>query len=67
MIEYKSTKQNTELPEIQGYKKQFSINIPRGDEEKTEDMQKPEVQQETQKPQQTAVQQQVPTQQPTSE
>ena len=67
MIEYKSTKQNTELPEIQGYKKQFSINIPRGDEEKTEDIQKPEVQQEIQQPQQTAVQQQVPTQQPTSE
>jgi hypothetical protein len=64
MIEYKSTKQNTELPEIQGYKKQFSINIPRGEEKKTEDVQEPEVQQQSQ---QTAVQQQIPIQQPISE
>lgn len=37
MIEYKATVSNTEIPEIQGYKKQFSLNIPRGDNNKKED------------------------------
>jgi len=37
MIEYKATVSNIEIPEIQGYKKQFSLNIPRGDDSKKED------------------------------
>ena len=32
MIKYLETNNNLELPEIQGYKRQFSINIPQGEE-----------------------------------
>ena len=33
MIIYRPTESNIEIPEIEGYKKQFSLNLPQGDDE----------------------------------
>ena len=38
MIIYRPTESNIEIPEIEGYKKQFSLNLPQGDDNKKEDI-----------------------------
>ena len=52
MIKYYETKNDIEFPEIQGYKRQFSINLPQGEEKE-----------ESKEPQIIYIQQQAPEQQ----